>query len=220
MAEPKTVAVTPEVHEYLVAHGTPPDAVQRALIEATGALGAVSGMQIAPEQGAFMTMLTQLVDARFAVEVGTFTGYSAICVARGLARRRPAAVPRRERGVDGHRPRALGRRPAWPTASSCGSARPPTRCRAAGGPAHRHRLHRRRQARLPHLLRRDRRPAPPRRPGPARQRAVGRRRRRRRATRSENTVAIRAVNDHVAADPRVDAVMLPISDGLTIARKH
>jgi caffeoyl-CoA O-methyltransferase len=36
---------------------------------------------------------------------------------------------------------------------------------------------------------------------------------------SENTVAIRAVNDHVAADSRVDAVMLPIADGLTIARK-
>ena len=36
---------------------------------------------------------------------------------------------------------------------------------------------------------------------------------------SENTVAIRAVNDHVAADARVEAVMLPIADGLTIARK-
>src|SRR5690242_10115820 len=85
MAEPKTVAVTPEVHRYLVAHGTPPDDAQRQLIEATEALGAVSGMQIAPEQGAFMTLLTKLVGVRFAVEVGTFTGYSAICIARGLA---------------------------------------------------------------------------------------------------------------------------------------
>ena len=33
----------------------------------------------------------------------------------------------------------------------------------------------------------------------------------------ENTVAIRAINDHVAADDRVEAVMLPIADGLTIA---
>ena len=41
-------------------------------------------MQIAPEQGAFMTMLTRLIGARHAVEVGTFTGYSALCIARGL----------------------------------------------------------------------------------------------------------------------------------------
>ena len=109
MADPKTVAVTPEIHEYLLAHGTPLDDVQRSLIEATGALGPVSGMQIAPEQGAFMTLLTQLVGARFAVEVGTFTGYSALCIARGLSAGRPAAVPRRERGVDEHRPPPLGR---------------------------------------------------------------------------------------------------------------
>ena len=37
---------------------------------------------------------------------------------------------------------------------------------------------------------------------------------------SENTLAIRAINDLVASDPRVEAVMLPIADGLTIARKR
>jgi caffeoyl-CoA O-methyltransferase len=42
-------------------------------------------MQIAPEQGAFMTMLTRLLAVHRAVEVGTFTGYSALCIARGLA---------------------------------------------------------------------------------------------------------------------------------------
>jgi caffeoyl-CoA O-methyltransferase len=36
----------------------------------------------------------------------------------------------------------------------------------------------------------------------------------------DNTVAIRAFNDLVAADPRVDAVMLPVSDGLTLLRKR
>ena len=41
-------------------------------------------MQVAPEQGAFMQMITRLIGARFAVEVGTFTGYSALCIARGL----------------------------------------------------------------------------------------------------------------------------------------
>ena len=37
---------------------------------------------------------------------------------------------------------------------------------------------------------------------------------------SDDTVALRAVNDHIAADDRVDVVMLPIADGLTIARKR
>ena len=41
-------------------------------------------MQIAPEQGAFLTVLTRLVGARSAIEIGTFTGYSALCIARGL----------------------------------------------------------------------------------------------------------------------------------------
>jgi predicted O-methyltransferase YrrM len=42
-------------------------------------------MQVAPEQGALLQMLTALTSARFAVEVGTFTGYSSLCIARGLA---------------------------------------------------------------------------------------------------------------------------------------
>ncbi len=85
MADPKSFFLSGPIHEYLVNHGTPPDAVQRELIARTAALGDVSGMQIAPEQGAFMTLLTRLLDVRFAVEVGTFTGYSALCIARGLA---------------------------------------------------------------------------------------------------------------------------------------
>jgi caffeoyl-CoA O-methyltransferase len=81
----KSFTLTPEVHRYLVAHGTPPDDVQRALIERTHeAVKDFAMMQIAPEQGAFMTMLVRLIGARHAVEVGTFTGYSALCIARGL----------------------------------------------------------------------------------------------------------------------------------------
>lgn len=83
-AEPKSFFLTPEIHEYLLEHGTRPDAVQQALIEETSALGGISMMQIAPEQGAFMTMLARVMGARRAVEVGTFTGYSALCLARGL----------------------------------------------------------------------------------------------------------------------------------------
>jgi caffeoyl-CoA O-methyltransferase len=83
--QPKSFNLTPEIHQYLVAHGTPPDDVQQALIERTSELGGISMMQIAPEQGAFMTILTRLLDVRNAVEVGTFTGYSSLCIARGLA---------------------------------------------------------------------------------------------------------------------------------------
>jgi len=83
-APPKSFALSPEIHAYLVEHGTPPDAVQRELIEATAKLGGISLMQVAPEQGAFITLLARLIGARRIVEVGTFTGYSALCLARGL----------------------------------------------------------------------------------------------------------------------------------------
>ena len=82
---PKSFFLTKPVHDYLVAHAPPLDDVQRDLIAETEALGGISMMQIAPEQGAFMTLLTRLIDARRAIEVGTFTGYSAISIARGLS---------------------------------------------------------------------------------------------------------------------------------------
>jgi caffeoyl-CoA O-methyltransferase len=81
---PKSLSLTTELHDYLVAHGTPPDAIQRELIVETERLGGVSVMQIAPEQGAFMTVLTRAIGARRTIEVGTFTGYSTLCTARGL----------------------------------------------------------------------------------------------------------------------------------------
>jgi caffeoyl-CoA O-methyltransferase len=80
---PKSFFLTPEVHEYVVAHGTPPDAVQQALIDETAQLP-MARMQISPEQGAFMSLLVRAVGARNAVEVGTFTGYSALAIARAL----------------------------------------------------------------------------------------------------------------------------------------
>ncbi|MCZ6821540.1 MAG: class I SAM-dependent methyltransferase [Deltaproteobacteria bacterium] len=81
---PKSFHVSAEVHAYLVQHGTPPDEIQRALIEETQKLGGISIMQIAPEQGAFMTLLARAIGTRYALEVGTFTGYSALCIARAL----------------------------------------------------------------------------------------------------------------------------------------
>jgi caffeoyl-CoA O-methyltransferase len=82
-----TKPMTPELHDYLVRHNRPePDEVLLDLADETAqALPDDARMQIAPEQGAFMTLLTKVVGVRFAVEVGTFTGYSSTCVARGLA---------------------------------------------------------------------------------------------------------------------------------------
>ena len=69
---------------YAAAHSLQPTAVQRDLIAETAKLGRIAGMQIGPLQGAFMTVLTTALRPRLAVEVGTFTGYSALCVASAL----------------------------------------------------------------------------------------------------------------------------------------
>ena len=61
-----------------------PTELQRELIGETASLGRVAGMQIGPLQGAFMTVLATALRPRLAVEVGTFTGYSALCVASAL----------------------------------------------------------------------------------------------------------------------------------------
>lgn len=83
-SQPKSFHLSPEIHQYLVAHGTPPDTVAEELMAETQKLGGISLMQIAPEQGAFMTLLARSLGVRDAVEIGTFTGYSALCIARGL----------------------------------------------------------------------------------------------------------------------------------------
>jgi caffeoyl-CoA O-methyltransferase len=81
-----TEHLAPGLHEYLVSHTTPPDGLLRDLITETAERfpGDVT-YQIGPEQGTFMTMLAGLMGARQVIEVGTFTGYSSICLARGMA---------------------------------------------------------------------------------------------------------------------------------------
>lgn len=79
-------SLNPELHAYAVAHSAPADALLTELAEETlRRFPDRAGMQIGPDQGAFMTMLARLIGARDAVEIGTFTGYSSICTARGLA---------------------------------------------------------------------------------------------------------------------------------------
>jgi caffeoyl-CoA O-methyltransferase len=81
----KFITLDDKLYNYMLAHGQNDDPVLRDLIRETQEkLGRRAGMQIAPEQGTFMTMLARAIGARRAIEVGTFTGYSAICIARGL----------------------------------------------------------------------------------------------------------------------------------------
>ncbi len=81
----KFTPLTDELHDYMVARGSREDEVLSRVREETAALGDIAVMQIAPDQGALMTMLARITGARRAIEVGTFTGYSGICIARGLA---------------------------------------------------------------------------------------------------------------------------------------
>ena len=81
----KYTRLTDELHGYIVDHGARQDDVLRRVQDETAAMGRVANMQVAPDQGAFLTLLCRSIGAREALELGTFTGYSAICIARGLA---------------------------------------------------------------------------------------------------------------------------------------
>jgi caffeoyl-CoA O-methyltransferase len=216
---PKSFLLTSELASYLVGHGTPPDAVQLALIEETRALGAVAGMQIAPEQGAFLTLLTRVIGARSAVEVGTFTGYSSLCIARGLpADGRLLCCDVSEEWT------AMARR-AW---ESAGVADRIDLRIAPGAETLRS---------LPLEATIDLAFIDADKPGyPVYYEEILARLRPNgvllvdnvlwdgRVVQPDatdgNTVAIKAFNDMVAADDRVEAVMLPIADGLTLCRKQ
>lgn len=81
----RSFTVTDQVRDYAVSHGSwAPDEVIRGLRAETEALGDVAGMQVGDDEGQLLTMLARLIGARRAVEVGTFTGYSSLCIARGL----------------------------------------------------------------------------------------------------------------------------------------
>lgn len=208
-----------ELHAYLVEHGEPPDALQRELAEETRALGGIAVMQIAPEQGALLTLLARALGARRAVEVGTFTGYSALCIARGLPEEGElltcdtseewTRVARRywERAGVADRIRlALG-----PAAETLRALPEEERFDLAFIDADKESY----PVYYEEILRRTR-------PGGlvlvdnvlwgGRVIDPG--------DDEPSTRAIRRFNDRVAKDERVDRVMLPVADGLTIARKR
>jgi caffeoyl-CoA O-methyltransferase len=85
---PRSFLLTPELADYVRAGSEPLDDVAADLLAETAAMAergeAPATFQIAPEQGVFMQLLTRLIRARRAIEIGTFTGFSALCIARGL----------------------------------------------------------------------------------------------------------------------------------------
>ncbi|WP_438294063.1 O-methyltransferase [Streptomyces sp. HUAS TT7] len=85
MTKGNSTKITDELYAYMLAHNPPLDAVQRGLVETTyERLPDVAGMQSAEEQGPLLAFLVRLVNARHVVEVGTFTGFSALAMAQAL----------------------------------------------------------------------------------------------------------------------------------------
>ncbi len=83
--EGKYLRLDDDLYAYVVALGAREDEALARVRRETAELGDIAVMQISPDQGALLTMLARLLGARRALELGTFTGYSAICIARGLA---------------------------------------------------------------------------------------------------------------------------------------
>jgi caffeoyl-CoA O-methyltransferase len=79
----RSINLDERLYRYLVEHSVREHPVQRELREATAGMPH-SGMQISPEQGQFMALLVKLIGARRTIEVGVFTGYSALSVALAL----------------------------------------------------------------------------------------------------------------------------------------
>lgn len=83
--KPKFVPLNESLYRYVCQQRShPDDPVLEALREETGRMGEDAFMQIGADQGGFLTLLTAAIGARRALEIGTFTGYSSICIARGL----------------------------------------------------------------------------------------------------------------------------------------
>jgi caffeoyl-CoA O-methyltransferase len=77
--------VNPAVADYVLAHCTPADDLLRELAaETRKSFPDAAGMQVSHDEGELLALLTRLTGVRRAVEVGVFTGYSSICIARGM----------------------------------------------------------------------------------------------------------------------------------------
>jgi caffeoyl-CoA O-methyltransferase len=84
VAYDKFISMTPELHRYAVEHSSFRDGVVADVEQAGEDMGDLASMQIAGDQAAFMTIVVAAIGARSALEVGTFLGYGALAIARGL----------------------------------------------------------------------------------------------------------------------------------------
>lgn len=83
--KPKFTNLSPEIFEYVCNHSSGGHIpLLDQLRDETEQLGDISEMQIGKDQGVLMTMLVKCINATSAIEIGTFTGYSATCIALGL----------------------------------------------------------------------------------------------------------------------------------------
>ncbi len=80
---PRSITLDDRIYSYLLKVSLRDDPLMRRLRAETAKL-TMGRMQISPEQGQFMALLIELIGARKAIEIGTFTGYSALSVARAL----------------------------------------------------------------------------------------------------------------------------------------
>jgi caffeoyl-CoA O-methyltransferase len=81
---PRSFLLPDHIDEYCTEHSSPLDEVETSLIAATEALGEFSRMQLSPEQSSVLSILVAAAQAKLVVEVGTFTGYSSLAMARAL----------------------------------------------------------------------------------------------------------------------------------------
>ena len=79
------IEITQNIVNYLSKNGYRSDPIIDELVKETNELGSVAQMQIAPEQGQFLEMIVRLIGANNCLEIGRFTGLSALCIAKGLA---------------------------------------------------------------------------------------------------------------------------------------
>jgi caffeoyl-CoA O-methyltransferase len=84
LAHDKFISITPELHRYAVEHSSFREGAVPQIERAGEEMGDLAAMQIAGDQAAFITLLVRAMGAREALEVGTFLGYGAVAIARGL----------------------------------------------------------------------------------------------------------------------------------------